>query len=502
MLLALIEIVSAVLELQKELRRTRTAGGVRANQLDAPRPAASAGPLRRTVAAPREGLTVRARLDDVYSWAAMRVDPAGAWQASVRVGRARDFGALCCRAACWFGRRRCGGCSCVSRSSWRTRASLIVVGRPSGGYSTLWDGWVANIALALPIVPVWLRVRYTSRLQFAWAAMAGGIALNSISNVMYLLHDKNLHPVPSPAPNDIVSLLSYAALIVGVAAMTQRSFGPGHASIHFDGLVAGLAIGAAAAMLWFKPLLDTSGGSLHVAVVMAAPLCDLVLLVLLVAGLAPQRYRPSWSTGLLMIGASCFVLGNVDYLNHRAAGSYGPRASLDATWMLGTFFIAVAAWRKDERRSASRSAANISPPGIALVPVVFGLVSLAVLVGAQFRPTSAVATGMAIAALGVVILRMALTLREVRIGSDNFRDARTDVLTGLQNRRGFLEDAESRFETAEAHQRIGVLLVDLDGFKEVNDTLGHHNGDELLRIVGERFRYAIGESRLDRSTRR
>lgn len=71
-------------------------------------------------------------------------------------------------------------------------------------------------------------------------------------------------------------------------------------------------------MLWFKPLLDASGSSLHVAVAMAAPLCDLVLLVLLVAGLAPQRYRPTWSSALLMAGASCFVAGNVVYLNHRS----------------------------------------------------------------------------------------------------------------------------------------------------------------------------------------
>jgi len=372
--------------------------------------------------------------------------------------------------------------------------SLIVVRRPASGYVTVWDGWVANVALVLPIVPIWLRVRSTSRLRFAWAAVAIGIALNSTGNLLYLVHDRNLHPIPSPSPSDFISLLSYVALIAGVAAMTQRSFGPGHASIRFDGLVAGLAIGAATAMLWFKPLLDASGSSLDVAVATAAPLCDLVLLVLLVAGLAPQRYRPSWSTGLLMLGASCFVVGNVVYLNHPATGSYGPRTTLDATWVLGTFFIGVAAWRSDERRSSSRGGSNLSPPGIALVPVAFGLLSLgvlAILVASHFRSSSAVASGMAIAALGVVILRMGLTLREVRQGSAHFRDARTDVLTGLANRRGFLEDAESRFQTAEAFQRVGVLLVDLDGFKEVNDTLGHHNGDELLRIVGERFSHAI-----------
>ncbi len=310
-----------------------------------------------------------------------------------------------------------------------------------------------------------------------------------------MFHDQNSHPIPSPAPSDFASLLSYAALIVGVAAMTQRSFGPDHASVRFDGLVAGLAIGAAAAMLWFKPVLDASGSSLHVAVVMAYPLCDLVLLVLLVAGLAPQNYRPSWSTGLLMLGVTSFVVGNVVYLNERTSGAHPSRAILDATWALGTFFIGIAAWRSEERRWRSRPASGVSPPGIALVPVAFGLLSLGVLtilVESQLRSSTSVASGLAIGALGVVIVRMALTLREVRRGSEHFRDARTDVLTALPNRRGFLEDAESKFRSVQAHQRIGILLVDLDGFKEVNDTLGHHNGDELLRIVGERFRHRIG----------
>ena len=370
-------------------------------------------------------------------------------------------------------------------------ASVILVKRPGNGYLTSWDGWVANLALALPIIPVLLRVRYTTRLQFAWAAMGLGIALHSISSLVYLFHDQNLHPIPSPTSSDILSLFSYAAFIAGVATMTQRSFGPGHASVHFDGLVAGLAIGAAAAMFWFKPVLYAGGSSVHVAVALAYPLCDLVLLVLLVAGLAPQRYRPSWSTGLLMVGLSWFVVGDVLYRNQRTAGAHVPRTFLDATWVLGTLFIGIAAWRSENRRSISRRTSNVSPPGIALVPIAAGLLSLGLLVASQFRSTSAVANGMAIAALGFVILRMALTLREVRQGSENFRDARTDVLTGLQNRRGFLEDAEARFRSADGHQRVGILLVDLDGFKEVNDTLGHHNGDELLRIVGERFRHRI-----------
>jgi len=69
------------------------------------------------------------------------------------------------------------------------------------------------------------------------------------------------------------------------------------------------------------------------------------------------------------------------------------------------------------------------------------------------------------------------------------RDALHDSLTGLPNRILFRD----RIEQATARCRrnggiLGVMLIDLDGFKEVNDTLGHHTGDVLLQQVAERLR--------------
>lgn len=66
------------------------------------------------------------------------------------------------------------------------------------------------------------------------------------------------------------------------------------------------------------------------------------------------------------------------------------------------------------------------------------------------------------------------------------RPARTDELTGLLNRRTFYADVPQRL-TERPEEKSAVLLVDLDNSKEINDSLGHHVGDDLLRQVANRL---------------
>ncbi|HET6628779.1 MAG TPA: GGDEF domain-containing protein [Woeseiaceae bacterium] len=75
------------------------------------------------------------------------------------------------------------------------------------------------------------------------------------------------------------------------------------------------------------------------------------------------------------------------------------------------------------------------------------------------------------------------------------RLARTDHLTGLLNRAGFMELAEVLASSAARYDLSLVIgFIDLDGFKKVNDTFGHHHGDEVLKTVGATLKVLNRES--------
>ena len=71
-------------------------------------------------------------------------------------------------------------------------------------------------------------------------------------------------------------------------------------------------------------------------------------------------------------------------------------------------------------------------------------------------------------------------------------EARTDVLTGLANRRAFMEDLERRFEQWRRHDvPLSLIMLDIDHFKSINDRYTHAGGDAALRHLGDLLRSAL-----------
>jgi diguanylate cyclase (GGDEF)-like protein len=88
------------------------------------------------------------------------------------------------------------------------------------------------------------------------------------------------------------------------------------------------------------------------------------------------------------------------------------------------------------------------------------------------------------------LIRMVLEHEAIQV--EMGRQARTDPLTGLLNRRAFLEDMARRIDRLDRDDQTGTLMfVDLDYFKAVNDRLGHDAGDQVLQCVANMLRNTL-----------
>lgn len=113
-------------------------------------------------------------------------------------------------------------------------------------------------------------------------------------------------------------------------------------------------------------------------------------------------------------------------------------------------------------------------------------------------PVLLVASAHSLFLVPVLLVPVGAVYFAARALSERDRQAFTDRLTGLNNRAWFHEAANILLADGAPAQRTGragaaMMLIDLDRFKEVNDTLGHQVGDQLLEQIGPRLSSTLGE---------
>jgi diguanylate cyclase (GGDEF)-like protein len=113
----------------------------------------------------------------------------------------------------------------------------------------------------------------------------------------------------------------------------------------------------------------------------------------------------------------------------------------------------------------------------------------AILLG--LAPITAIISTRELALAPLIVLPLLGVQRNAWIAAQRQHESLHDELTGLPNRALFRVRADKALRAAGENGRMAVMLVDLDHFKEVNDTLGHHIGDGLLREVATRMEQAL-----------
>jgi diguanylate cyclase len=287
--------------------------------------------------------------------------------------------------------------------------------RPSPELSPLLDGWLANSLYALAGALCLARARQVGRERVAWACMGVGLELFMLGNTYWFFVVRTLDPQPYPSLADALYLGFYPLAYVAMTLLVRQRIQRFSTAVWLDGIVGGLGSAAICAAVAFQTIVDATGGSVAaVATNLTYPVGDLLLLVLVMGVFALLGWRPDPMWRLLGVGLILFAVGDTAYLFRVAADTYQVGTPLDGLWAVGQTAMAFAAWQTpgDDRPRRMEGWTML------VVPSLFALSSIGVLVLGNFRQVSVLAVGLATGTLFAVVVRTAVTFREVRALAD------------------------------------------------------------------------------------
>ncbi len=339
----------------------------------------------------------------------------------------------------------------------------------------------------------WTYRRAVGTSRTVWALLTMVIALDTAANVWWAVLDL-VGSSPYVSPADGLYLLTYPLLFAAVFLMARGRAGQRGVRALVDGLILAMGLGLLAweALLVAPGSLTSARGFLQHLVLISYPLLDLFLVGGLV-GLLLTATRRGAAIRWFAAYAALFVAADYVYVVAASGRDFLVEWS-NVSYVVAYACLGLAALAKDGVSVAAPTDEHITRDGISIALLVAAMVapaltaSVAEAVGVEVSALILVGTTVVLAIL--VGVRVAEALRDerqaLRISGEAQAEldflARHDLLTGLPNRYQLLDRLARRTGP------VGLLFVDLDRFKQVNDTAGHAFGDDVLVEAANRLR--------------
>jgi two-component system, cell cycle response regulator len=350
------------------------------------------------------------------------------------------------------------------------------------------DKWVYTAVELVAVAVCAARAIRRREDRVAWICMTVGLVAWTAGDLTWTLWLDNVANPPYPSIADAFYLTMYPAIYVALMLLIRSRLRNAGASQWFDGGVVGLTLASLAAALVFDTVVAASPTDFIAEVVnVAYPVGDFILLVCVAVAYSLAGWRPGRAWLLVGAGIAVTAAADIIFAYQSAKGTYVAGTVLDVLWPASMCLMALAAWAPARRQTRE----SVDAPHTIVLTLLAGTAALALLVVAAFERVTPLAVAFAAGALVLASIRAALTyLENVRIMRRSAREALTDPLSGLGNRRLLMVDLERAFALTETST---LLFFDLNGFKRYNDSFGHAAGDALLARIGTALRAAISD---------
>jgi diguanylate cyclase (GGDEF)-like protein len=284
-----------------------------------------------------------------------------------------------------------------------------------------------------------------------------------------------------PTPGEWLFLASYLAMAGYLLLDTSRRASAASATWLETAVICGGTACLAGAGVLAVAARHVGGGGLPLLLALLYPLIDIVLGLLVVAQIALRTRGPIVRSGGLLAGFGLLAVADSGFLLHLSTGTYD--YSILSVDLWGAAFVLIVGNACRVRTEADLVIAKTR--GHSPLVVAAGMAAAVVL---AFEPEGTIRTYLlvpALATLAAAGARLVLAVRSANRAADAIVLARSDDLTSLPNRRAVIARLDSDLATIAP---VGLMILDLNGFKDINDTLGHGAGDAVLCEIAERMR--------------
>ncbi len=372
---------------------------------------------------------------------------------------------------------------------------MVLLTIPLLGYAALPDGDPRQVLYAVAgllcvSAAFWGLLRPGPQRRPGWLLVTGGFACWVLGDWIYLVEHSVFDVTAYPAVSDAVYISSYAVLAAGLVVIVRRRGARGDLSALLDAAILAAGTAVVAGVFLVAPVAgDSTLSFLGKLTSSLYPVGDVLLLGIL----ARLWTTPGARTAAFKLLAAGFALtlcadALSDYLVLKGGAATAYLVN-DELWLGAYVLVAGAAWSPSVRRVAGPHPGreDLSDPTKRMAVLTAGLLLPAfALLGDTLDggATSGVLIAVGSILLSILVLgRMAGLLSVVSAQAVQLAAlARSDSLTGLPNRRTLDHELSRACQTAREHgTSLTVAIIDLDRFKQYNDTFGHPAGDLLLR---------------------
>lgn len=324
-----------------------------------------------------------------------------------------------------------------------------------------------------------------------------GMCFYLLSNLIWLFVQLQKGETAFPKMSQVFWLLAYSFFLSAIVyRLKDLNKSISNAPVFYNMLISMLALISLSIQYFINPLIEYSSHSvIDIILNLSYPIADLFILLAIINLYYASRHTKEKKILLMIsVGFLIQVIADIFYLLNKL--HYQFPNFVEPLWMLSILIIGLSGFyvtNQFNEETEELPHFYTGYDGIFLNISVIFLIFL--VVHENNLKIDPLIVGLILTVILIVARKIVIIKKNHNLVQKLSHQAYRDQLTGLNNRLCFQQDLKKIMERAKKNNnKMAILLLDLDRFKNVNDTLGHHIGDYLLKVYARRLEKIKGVS--------